>query len=225
MPKGRVTIPISPEKIKILETSILCPHCKAICHFKPLCQAWDGDMEWTIQKCDGCGKFILAVYQSSGFVAESPLGGYVPDLVKEPSQVYPYFIPTYHKSIPKEIGNDYVEALLSYSVGAYNASATMCRRAIQSSAIERGADPKKKLSKQIEELRDNHIIEPSLAEWADEIRLIGNVPGAHPDVRTFRGVTKEECKEMTDFLESWLEYVYEKPWKIQQRKAKRARKA
>jgi len=60
---------------------------------------------------------------------------------------------TPHPSIPANIAVDLRDASLCLSIGAWNAAATMCRRALQSCAIEKKADPKERLFDQLKELK------------------------------------------------------------------------
>jgi len=145
-----------------------------------------------------------------------------PTLSKNPVHVYPYVVKSYHESIPEPIGNDYTEALVCHYAGAYNAAATIFRRMIQTSVLDKGADPSKKLYEQINQLRDEAKIDIRTANWAHEIRLIGNVPGAHPDQnQLLLNVTQGESKGNIEFIEEFLRSVYIMPYNAEQRKLKR----
>jgi hypothetical protein len=82
--------------------------------------------------------------------------------------------------VPEHIRVDFQEALRCMFVDAYNATAEMCRRALEASCIEQGA-PKnlKKLELMIDWLEEHRKITPKLKEIAHKIRLGGN-RGAHP---------------------------------------------
>lgn len=70
---------------------------------------------------------------------------------------YPKRIPKLDDSIPEDISADYAEALRCYDVNSYKASVVMCRRAIQSSTLEKGAT-KNRLFDQINEIHSNGTI-------------------------------------------------------------------
>jgi HEPN domain-containing protein len=133
---------------------------------------------------------------------------------------YPKRTPKLDPSIPQDVGNDYVEAIKCFDVGANKASVAMCRRALQTSLIQRGAG-KGKLVEQIDELSDKGILTEDIKEWAHEIRLTGNI-GAHPDQDGLKDVTPQDAEELIRFMEEFLNYVYIMPAKVA---AKRARKA
>ena len=85
--------------------------------------------------------------------------------------------------------------------------------------IEKGAK-KDKLWEQIDELYDQEIITKGIKDWAHEIRLTANI-GAHPDKDGLEDVTKEDAKELIDFMEEYLNYVYIMPSKLEAKRAKK----
>ena len=121
---------------------------------------------------------------------------------------YPKKIPQIDKSVPKNVADDYVEAMSCFDVKAYKACVVMCRRALQASAIEKGAK-KNRLVEQLEDLKNNDIITKDLFEWATEIRLEGNI-GAHPDKDGLKDVTIDDAQAILHFVEEYLKYVYER---------------
>jgi len=122
-------------------------------------------------QCQACMKYILAIvlYQlyagHFNYEAHYPLGK-PNDAVAE--------------EIPPHIQSDFKEALRCLFVNAYNATAEMCRRAVEASCIDLKA-PKtiKVLEDKIDWLEQQRIITPFLRDVAHKIRLGGN-RGAHP---------------------------------------------
>jgi hypothetical protein len=135
---------------------------------------------------------------------------------------YPKRAPKLDDSIPKDVAEDYAEALRCYDISANKASAAMCRRALQTSVIEKGAR-KDRLEKQIDELFEKEVITKEIRDWAHEIRLTGNI-GAHPDEDGLATVTPAEAKELIDFMEEYLKYVYIMPAKVASKRAKKENK-
>lgn len=125
-------------------------------------------------------------------------------------------------SIPESVAEDYTEAIKCFDVGANRASAAMCRRALQSSVIERGAK-KAKLSDQIDDLREKQIITEAIRDWAHEIRLTGNI-GAHPDEDGLEDVSPEDADELIKFMEQYLNYVYVMPDKVTKKREKKEKR-
>ena len=220
--RGRARLPIDLSKMKVPSTVILCPHCRTKSHFSPMIHCWQDETKaWVVQKCDSCSEMTLTIFQPSGTVSTHPEGGYTLDLKSTPEEVYPYFIPIPHDSIPEEIAEDYKEAVICFSAGAFNASVVMSRRAIETTAILLGANPTDRLKDKIKYLASKGL-EQSLVDLATEIRLLGNVPAAHADKNDLlRKVTPAECKDVLDFLEAFLESLYIRPSKIKKMKSKR----
>jgi hypothetical protein len=83
------------------------------------------------------------------------------------------------EEIPDHIMSDFKEALRCLWIDAYNATAEMCRRALEASCLDLGAPKNKKLEKMIDWLEEQRKITPYLKEAAHNVRLGGN-RAAHP---------------------------------------------
>jgi hypothetical protein len=101
---------------------------------------------------------------------------------------------------------DFNEALRCRSVEAYNATTEMCRRAVEGSCAEQGADPTMTIQEQIDWVFSQGKITEFLKRVAYTIRLAGN-RGAHPP----RAITKEEADAVIGFVKEYLHAVYESP--------------
>jgi hypothetical protein len=130
-----------------------------------------GGVRWiAAMQCQGCGKYILAIAQlrpNHGdviYAEHYPLGN--PEDAVAPE-------------IPEHIQPDFKEALRCLWVNAYNATAEMCRRALEASCLHLGAPKKNVLEDMIDWLADKRVITPLLQQAAHKIRLGGN-RGAHP---------------------------------------------
>jgi uncharacterized protein DUF4145 len=91
----------------------------------------------------------------------------------------------------------------------------MCRRALQSCAKHKGANPKDQLFDQLQELKDKHVIPNLVYQMADAIRKKGNV-GAHPgkDPFTNESVSESETRAVFAIIEQVFKYVYELPHEV-----------
>jgi len=217
----RTMLPINWQEVEVPSTVIMCPYCRVKSHFSPITHSWNGEKAWVIQKCDNCKRLVLTIFQYTGSVIVIPGRGNIPDLASTPEDAFPYFRPVPDASIPNEVAEDYSEAVLCFSARAFNASVVMSRRAIETTAILLGADPNDSLVDKIKYLASKGL-EQSLVNLATEIRLLGNVPGAHPDKHNLlRKVERDECKDVLDFLEAFLESLYIRPAKIKKLKSKR----
>lgn len=223
--KGKARLPIDYGRVKVPSTVVKCPNCRFNSHFKPLTHVYTPDEKaWIIQECDNCKELILTIFRSTNTVSSSHNGKYVLVLESSPVDIFPLFRPIPDDSIPSSVADDYSQAILCFSAGAFDASVVMSRRAIETTAILLGANPTDRLVDKIRFLETKGL-EKSLVELASEIRLFGNVPAAHPDKHDLlRKVKPEESKIILDFLEAFLESLYIRPAKIQKFKSKRTSK-
>jgi len=136
-------------------------------------------------------------------------------LAKE--DLYPINIPSSSSSIPAEVREIYLEAMRCFSVKAWNATATMCRRAVQECIVGKGGEGKT-LFEQIDNLYEKRVIQDDLKEWAHAIRILGK-DGAHADVAS--NVGEEEAKFALEFTEALLNYVYVLKAKLASRRQKK----
>ena len=169
-----------------------------------------------IMQCQGCQRYILAtvIYpQNTGaghrYMGHYPLGA--------PNQ-------TVADEIPDHIKNDFKEALRCIFVDAYNATAEMCRRALEASCLDLGAPKDKVLEKMIDWLENQRIITPYLKNAAHNVRLGGN-RGAHPPEDgpaseettepekegPVEKIEKEHAEAIVEFTREFFHHVYVGP--------------
>ena len=151
----------------------VCPHCHRDSAFLCITSVhYVANVDWISgMQCQGCSKFILAIVR---FQANTASVIY--------REHYPLGSPddSVDTEIPEHIQPDFKEALRCLWVNAYNASAEMCRRAVEASCLDLGAPPKKVLDDMIDWLETQRKITPFLRDVAHKIRLGGN-RGAHPE--------------------------------------------
>lgn len=122
------------------------------------------------------------------------------------------------EAIDEPIKGDFQEAKRCFAVRAYKATATMCRRVIQVSAIWLGATPGNTLVQQIDQVAGMHKITPSLQEFAHMVRVIGNA-GAHPSEH-LTVLNEKDAQDILEFTEQFLEHVFVMPKRLAARTAK-----
>jgi hypothetical protein len=137
--------------------------------------------------CNGCQGVVLV--RGNGEVI-------APDPLPSPTDA----------NIPRAIRSDLIEAKKCFSARCYRAAATMARRAIQQTCIEKGASGGD-LVQQINDLTTKGLITNDIAEWATVIRWVGN-DGAHPKKAA---VGEEDAKDSIDLAEQFLHVVYVTP--------------
>ena len=121
----------------------------------------------------------------------------------------PYSKPS--SDIPQEIADVYVEAMTTYYAQAPRATAVMLRITLEAITVK--FDEKQGvLSIRLKNMAQKGILQPQLAEWAKEIRLIGNV-GGHFDPA--ESVSMDEAKQLLSFTEELLKYLFELPAELE----------
>jgi hypothetical protein len=173
-----------------------------------------GGMRLGGMQCQGCLGYILGVFSPQGseffYRSHYPLG--------KPDEAVA-------EEIPDHIKDDFKEALRCLWVNAYNATAEMCRRALEASCIDLGAPSDKVLEKMIDWLEINRKITPYLKEAAHKIRLGGN-RGAHPhpdgpaavpvvaaagSAEIVEKIGKEHAEAIVEYTREFFHHVYVGP--------------
>jgi hypothetical protein len=205
---------------RLLTLNGICPHsaCNAKSAFLLVTSLYNdpnnGYWVGTLQ-CQACRNYILAVTR----------------ILTSPKFDLLYYLPRGSPNddvapeIPDHIQADFKEALRCMFVNAFNATAEMCRRALESSCIERGAPPNKVLEKMIDWLEAQRIITPFLKDVAHKIRLGGN-RGAHPpedgaevtenpEVGPVAIIEKEHAEAIVTFTREFFHHVYVVPKELE----------
>ena len=189
--------------------SVYCPKCR--CHTnlihragyrKPLGK--DAYLYFSVEECNNCEQHFLTIRVDE---QDGPVVKKYPDSLPSPVD----------ELIPQDVKIDFEEALLCFSVGAYRGAAALARRTVQLICVDKGADSKKTLRDQIDQLLADGVITKDIQEWAHEVRFLGN-DAAHPNKNT---VSQDDAKDILDLLESLCEVLYVAPAKAAERKQKR----
>lgn len=128
--------------------------------------------------------------------------------------------PSESKLLPEELPNGiksaYEQAARSFDVALYEPCALMSRKCLES--VCKHLDAKgRNLSVKLTALRDSGHIDQRLLDWANHVRVIGNV-AAHDD----SPVTKEDARDVFDFTEAILIYAFSLTQRFQRLQARRS---
>ncbi|MCZ2079666.1 MAG: DUF4145 domain-containing protein [Bryobacterales bacterium] len=145
----------------------------------------------TLLQCLRCGHAVL--------VREEEIWE---DSWTNPETVYPYGGGAPNPELPERLQSALQEARRCYQAKAYTATALLCRRTIETLCVDRGVK-EQNLAAALAKMRDRNLIDGSLFEWADGLRLAGN-RAAH-DVTS--DVSWEDARDLVEFTEALLEYV------------------
>lgn len=151
-----------------------CPHCQqgsvfiqvTTIHAEQFSQ-WQQKLAVGMQ-CQGCLEHILAVALKTRSHSGQPTTlGYL--------QHYPLRKPqdSVDPSVPKDIAEDFAEAMRCFWVKSYKASIAMCRRSVEASCKQLGAKGKN-LNAKIDDLFAQGKITESLKRMAHRVRLTAN---------------------------------------------------
>ncbi len=146
---------------------------------------------WSIAECPACHECVIVKMKNYDIIH------ILPNPLPSPTD----------ERINTNIRSDLDEAKLCLSVGAFRACAGMCRRAIQQACMEQGADKKKGLEKQIDELQEKGIITSHISKWAHSSRFLGN-DALHPE---HPEVTEADAKNVLNLAEEMMKILYVMP--------------
>lgn len=90
----------------------------------------------------------------------------------------------------------------------------MARRTLEAVTVDKGASGKT-LFERLNNMAASGVLPPTLADWAKEVRLVGNT-GAHFDPITT--VSKEDSAQLISFVRELLKYLYELPAELARRR-------
>jgi len=98
---------------------------------------------------------------------------------------------------------EFEEAQACFSAKAYEATVVMVRRILEGACKENNVQ-EKTLVKSLEKLKADGLIDNTIAEWADALRILGN-EGAH---YTGRKVPRDDSEDALAFAEALLDHIY-----------------
>jgi len=122
---------------------------------------------------------------------------------------------------PDDVQRFWSQAHESLGIKNWDAAAVMARSAVQATMRDKGAVGKE-LYGEIEDLAAKGSLPPLMKEWSHEVRVLGN-ESAHPKPGT-PPPTQEDARDIVQFLDSLLLYLYEYPKRISDYRARRKSK-
>lgn len=182
-------------------TLISFPHYKYLERFRPR-------RVGMVYKCDACSEPIFLKFEIDSY----DFGNYRVQInerfqvIENPKEDFEF------EHIPEEIRKEFIEALDCYSIGAFNAFASMCRRTIQSSATEIGAKGKDKVQKQIQEMKEMADIDEETIEILKQIILDGH-DGAHPHLPA---LSRERAEILLELIKDVMYQIFVRKSKLKQ---------
>jgi hypothetical protein len=182
--------------------AFLCPHCErpasAVTKGVALWDGWEGEdpvnppVQWRLVQCDRCDQPTLEIREDYGEGFD----------VDEPGIIYP--APRrLSNNVPSGLRREYAEAQICLGAKAYAACVVMVRRTLEGACAELGIK-KRNLAQALVELQKQGMIDGDLLEWANALRVAGNM-GAHYTGET---VTRQDAEDSLAFAEALLDHIY-----------------
>jgi Domain of unknown function (DUF4145) len=206
----------------LLHVSMDCPYCNRPSTFAPQAQTtWNGPNGRTVYgaiiKCNSpaCHRRVYVETTKHGqHGAQEPL--------VDTLDYYPFGRPpTAHESIPKSVGNDWVEALKAMNVGAITAAAVMCRRVLYGVILDMKCKEhplQEGIAELAAKIRPPMIVE----EWLKEIKEDGH-DAAHPSRAL--SVPADNVLETIEYTRELLRFAYIEPFELKARLVRKATSA
>ncbi len=117
------------------------------------------------------------------------------------------------KNIPSEVVKDlYDEARNCMKVNAYTAAVMCCRKLLMNVAVDQGAEGNKPFAYYVDYLANQGYLPPNGKKWAGHIKNKGNE--ANHEIPL---IGPEDAKELIEFSEMMLKFIYEYPARIEDR--------
>lgn len=128
------------------------------------------------------------------------------------------------EAIPQGLADAFREGMRCLGADAPHAAAVMLRRTIEGIVKDKGSGKaisqleKRDLPGALRIMAKEHDLDPTLADWADEARGLGNV-GGHFD--PLEEVSIEQAADLSRLVRQVLQYKYEEPARRERLRASR----
>ena len=133
------------------------------------------------------------------------------------TEIYPKPSPSVAPQFtPSDAASDFIEAQNNLKHGSIKSACLMARSAMEASMLHEGAEGRG-LKNQIKDLAKKNLITTTMADWVEEIRVIGN-DAAHSVDRNAT-LTKQDAEDAIYFAEMLFTYLYALPGQIAERRA------
>jgi len=201
-------VPREPVKIEDKSVSGVCPHCSCNSQFTLV-----GHVNSSILNSKGAGIYVCFSCHQYVFIEWDYYnqgyddGYYNPIIINES-------IPTFDtKYIPESVNDPFLEALVCFGKGCYNAFAAMCRRTIQAIFQDKGVEGTTRIHNQLFQFIDLNN-DSELQDILNELIKTGH-DGSHPHLPE---VTNERAILMLALMEDIFEQIYKRPGRITEAK-------
>ncbi len=163
-------------------------------------------LNFDLYQCRNCMGFIHVLWSAGEGFGEGLYG----------FRVLPWPLdakPKPSENWPEGVKRFWIQAHDSITRENWDAANVMARSAVQFVVRDKKA-AEGKLKTQINDLVSKGILHPLMKDWADEVRLLAN-ESAHPDAPIPVEITPKDSKDIINFLDLLLSYLYDLPKQIE----------
>lgn len=162
-------------------------------------------------KCGNCAGYVMVLWSVNEYGGSQNLHDYrvLP---------YPLKLTGAPEHWPPDIQRYWLQAQKSLEIENWDAAVVMARSALQI-ALRQHKATGKDLKAEIDDLASKGILPPLMREWSDEVRELGN-DSAHPKPNQ-KPTESENAKDIVEFLDFILDYLYNLPKQIQDYRSRR----
>lgn len=114
--------------------------------------------------------------------------------------------------LKEDVKSLYDEARNCMKVNAYTAAVMCCRKLLMNVAVDQDAEENKAFAYYVDYLADQGYLPPNGKKWVSHIKNKGNEANHEIPV-----MGSEDAKELIEFSEMMLKFIYEFPTKIEDR--------
>lgn len=178
--------------------AFICPHCgkPATATIRGITtrvgHPSDTPVEYSFVQCGECGDVSLEMREDygDGFSTDTPVTIYPAQRRLSPD-------------VPRPLRREFDEAQTCFTSKAYKATVVMVRRVLEGACQENNASAGT-LVRKLARLKEDGVIDDTIAQWADALRVLGN-EGAH---YTGRRVSRDDAEDALAFAEALLDHIY-----------------
>jgi hypothetical protein len=191
---------------------LTCAFCKERGNFA-LAHRWEKKkpnsskrLNFDVYQCHNCAGYVHVLWSAqefTGVIHDYRVLPWPLDAKPEPNEEWPVGMHRF-----------WVQAHDSLTNENWDAANVMARSALQFVVQEKGATGRT-LKAQIEDLVTKGTLHPLMKDWAEEVRIFAN-ESAHPDAPIPADATPQDSRDIVNFLDLLLLYLYDLPHQIAQ---------
>jgi hypothetical protein len=166
-------------------------------------------LNFALYQCLNCMGFVHVLWSADEFASMRGNGLYSYRILPWPLNAKPE--PS--ENWPPGMTRFWIQAHDSLTKENWDAANVMARSALQFVVREKGAVGGK-LSAQINDLATKGVLHPLMKDWAHEVRLLAN-ESAHPEAPMPDEVSPQDVRDILNFLDLLLLYLYDLPKQIE----------